>query len=177
MKILLTWLLAGSAILNGFLIWGVVRDENEITKANTEIARANSQIDLLERQIVLLKAHTDITQSFNSPPPQSPPVPMASAENYNTPPPQLPPVPVQIKYRRSVVGKGFVFIFENTSYQELFCTITIRNSSGGKAWRIDLMPGKNVEIGNLQGWEVFPGDNCEVEANGFSKINGHIPEG
>lgn len=85
-------------------------------------------------------------------------------------------VPVKVQYRRSALGNGFVFRFYNTSYQELFCTIEIRNSSIGKRWRMDLLPGRFKEIGSLEGWQAFPGDSCEVNADGFSPIEVHIPE-
>jgi hypothetical protein len=93
-----------------------------------------------------------------------------------TPPvPATPPVPVSITYRRSLVGNGYVFRITDTGSQELFCTATVRNSTVWKQYRLDLRPTQIKEIGQLQGWEAFPNDSCEVEADNFTPVTGAIP--
>lgn len=86
------------------------------------------------------------------------------------------PVPVKITYRRSLVGNGYVFRVTDTGTDELFCTATVRNSTVWKQYRLDLKPNGFREIGSLQGWEAFPGDNCEVEAEHYGAVTGTIPE-
>jgi hypothetical protein len=97
-----------------------------------------------------------------------------NAPIFSTQPP-LPPVPVEIQFRKSLMGNGFVFRFKNTRGQELFCTVTVRNASTGKVYRLDLQPNETKEIGSVQGWQAFPGDICKVEADNFSPENGQIP--
>jgi len=97
------------------------------------------------------------------------------ANQQSVPAAQPTPVPVTIRYRKSLVGNGYVFKFFNTGTQELFLTITVRNSTLGKVFRMDLMPKMSKEVGKLQGWQAFPGDTCKVEADGFAPINGTIP--
>ena len=87
----------------------------------------------------------------------------------------VPPVPVEITYRRSVVGNGYVFRFTDKGTTELFCTVAVRNSATGKQYRLDLRPKDFREIGVVQGWEAFPGDTCTVDADGFTQIGGKIP--
>jgi hypothetical protein len=85
------------------------------------------------------------------------------------------PVPVNIEYRRSKLGNGYVFRFADIGTSELFCTVTVRNSSVWKQYRLDLRPKDSREIGVLQGWEAFPGDSCTVEAEGYAQIKAQIP--
>ncbi len=85
-------------------------------------------------------------------------------------------VPVKISYRRSLLGNGYVFRVTDTGSNELFCTVTVRNSTQWKRYRLDLRPNQFKEIGALDGWQAFPGDTCEVEAEHFTPMTGTIPE-
>jgi hypothetical protein len=100
-------------------------------------------------------------------------------QNQPSPPaiiaPSLPGIPAEIHYRRSKLGNGFIFQIVDVGNQELFCTVTVKNTSVYKQYRLDIQPGNFKEIGIDQGWEAFPGDECKVEAANFQPISGAIP--
>ncbi|MGH7942108.1 MAG: hypothetical protein ACREFR_13660 [Limisphaerales bacterium] len=100
----------------------------------------------------------------------------AGKHSTQSPVPSTRPVPVKITYRRSVLGNGYVFRFRDIDTTELFCTVSVRGSTVGKRYRLDLKPNEFKEIGVLQGWVAFPGDRCTVDADGFAQISGQIPE-
>lgn len=75
-----------------------------------------------------------------------------------------PDMPVEITYRQSLVGQGYVLQFHNTSTRLLRVAVRIRDSATGQVKELPLeMPGgKTAEIGWLEGWKFVSGDQVTV---------------
>ena len=71
-----------------------------------------------------------------------------------------PDMPVTVSYRESLIQKGYVAIFENTSDQPIEVSVTLRDGYSGnkKEETIAFQPDQTKEIGWAEGWEFAIGD-------------------
>lgn len=85
---------------------------------------------------------------------------------------RLPAVPVRIEMRRSVMGRGLVAMFTNTSAMQLPVIMATRNPTteavNQKSFQI--ASGKTVEIGYLEGIQFASGDQVRVRSAGFEEL-------
>jgi hypothetical protein len=93
------------------------------------------------------------------------------------PVPQRPPVPVTVRYRKAVMGHGFVFRLDNQLGQVIAVHFKVMRAGGSNGREYDLVldPQRFREIGFEQNWEGAPGDHYTVEANGYASSEGVIP--
>jgi hypothetical protein len=75
-----------------------------------------------------------------------------------------PNLPIQVGYRKSLIGKGYVSIIQNKSKQPLALEIDLRdrNANNKKMERKTLAPNQKIEIGWVQGWEFESGDVIKI---------------
>ena len=71
-----------------------------------------------------------------------------------------PALPVVVSFRSSILGKGLVAVFENTSERYLSVVLSVRNPtlSTAKRFRLELSPKSSTDFGHLEGWQFAPGD-------------------
>ena len=71
-----------------------------------------------------------------------------------------PDLPVTVSYRDSLVGKGYVAVFKNTSRNTLEITVDLQDSKSDNKKRdtIDLKSNQTKEIGWAEGWQFYAGD-------------------
>ena len=88
-----------------------------------------------------------------------------------------PQMPVQVTYRGSLVGEGYVAQFRNTSDKYLQVVVTINNNTLGqtKQGPIDIPPHETKEIGWVQGWKFTSGDAITVSHNDYQTLKVKIP--
>lgn len=84
-----------------------------------------------------------------------------------------PALPVALTYRKSQLGVGYVTQFMNTSGQPLSILIQVENEhlhKGKMVFRLDLPPGGQRELGHLEGWTFYSGDEIKIINDGFSPL-------
>jgi hypothetical protein len=86
-------------------------------------------------------------------------------------------IPVEIKIRKAFTGDSLVLIFRNTNDKALKlnvrCTTAAYTTS--KQFKIDVVPGRLMEIGSLQGWPAASGDKLEITCDGYDNSTFTIP--
>lgn len=77
---------------------------------------------------------------------------------------QKPDLPIVVKYRESMLGKGYVVQFHNKSEKHLKLKVKFSNSTTGQIKEdvIDLKPKNFDEIGWAEGWQFASGEYINV---------------
>lgn len=88
-----------------------------------------------------------------------------------------PHVPVRVSFRRSLLGRGLVGIFENTSDKYLSVIIELTNPTLKRTKRItlNLNPGVKQEIGHGEGWPFASGDVISLYHNDYDTNKKVVP--
>lgn len=88
-----------------------------------------------------------------------------------------PYVPVRVSFRRSLLGRGLVGIFENTSNKYLSVVIELTNPTLNRTRRIslNLNPGIQQEIGHVEGWTFASGDVISLYHNDYDTTKKVVP--
>ena len=75
-----------------------------------------------------------------------------------------PDMPVTVSYRESLIQKGYVAIFENTSDQPIEVSVSLRDGDSGnkKQETLAFQPNQTKEIGWAEGWEFSIGDTIRL---------------
>jgi hypothetical protein len=75
-----------------------------------------------------------------------------------------PNLPIAVVYRLSLVGKGYVAVFHNTSNKYLTIIVEFEDVTLGdkKTETIDLPPFGEKEIGWKEGWKFASGDTIII---------------
>lgn len=79
-------------------------------------------------------------------------------------PPEIPELPVDVSYRNSEIGQGYVAILQNKSDRYLAVKISLYNATRNESKTLDLdLPShKDVEIGWLEGWKFVSSDSIKI---------------
>lgn len=88
-----------------------------------------------------------------------------------------PNMPIQVTYRASLLGEGYVGVFTNQSSRLLAVMVTAQNPSFGRQqnFRLDVPPNQSREIGHLEGWTFVSGDLITVTHAEYASITTKIP--
>ncbi len=80
-----------------------------------------------------------------------------------------PNLPVSVKYRESLVGKGYVVMIKNESDNRLSVNLVLRNtgSTQKKTGSIDIEAGRDVSIGWMEGWQFQHDDVLTLSHKDF----------
>ena len=83
-----------------------------------------------------------------------------------------PALPVVVSFRSSILGKGLVAVFENTSDRYLSVVLTLRNPtlSTAKRFRLELGPRSSTDFGHLEGWQFASGDEVGLFNDEFGAL-------
>ena len=91
-----------------------------------------------------------------------------------------PDLPIEVKYRESMLGKGYVAIIKNTSKSNISVNITLRTSNQDqqkKSAVIAFEPLFEESIGWMEGWEFKSGDAITISHNEYQTSTFKIPSG
>ena len=93
------------------------------------------------------------------------------------PPPALPPLPIDITYRESLVGEGYVAVFTNPTRRHFRLVVSMVNPTTGETKRatLDVAPLQIREIGWAEDWKFMSGDRLTVSLSGYQTFNARIP--
>ena len=80
-----------------------------------------------------------------------------------------PSLPVEVGYRKSMIGQGYVVVIKNISPQSLAVQLDLRDSRGAnkKQGSKNLLPDQIFEIGWLEGWEFKAGDVIKISKSEY----------
>lgn len=90
---------------------------------------------------------------------------------------QKPDLPISVKYRESILSKGYVTQFHNNSDKHLKVKITIASETTGKTKQgvLEIAPKSFKEIGWAEGWQFASGESIEVFNAAYKKAQYLIP--
>lgn len=93
------------------------------------------------------------------------------------PPPKLPTFPIDITYRESLVGEGYVAVFSNPTQRHFRVLVSMANPTTGETKRaaLDIAPLEIREIGWAEGWKFTSGDRLTASLSGYQTFSAHIP--
>jgi hypothetical protein len=93
------------------------------------------------------------------------------------PPPALPPLPIDITYRESLVGEGYVAVFTNPTRKHFRIVVSMVNPTTGETKRgaLDIAPLQIRELGWAEDWKFMSGDRLTVSLAGHQTLSAHIP--
>jgi hypothetical protein len=119
------------------------------------LIEARNQLTETQREIEQLKAQL----SFNETDYQA----AASAK---------PALPVIVSFRSSILGKGLVAVFENTSDRYLTVVLSVRSPTLSTARRFSLKldPKSSADFGHMEGWQFASGDELGLFNDDFSAL-------
>jgi hypothetical protein len=95
-----------------------------------------------------------------------------------TPPPlALPSLPIDITYRESLVGEGYVAVFTNPTRKHFRIVVSMVNPTTGETKRgaLDIAPLQIRELGWAEDWKFMSGDRLTVSLAGHQTLSAHIP--
>jgi hypothetical protein len=83
-----------------------------------------------------------------------------------------PALPVVVSFRSSILGKGLVAVFENTSDRYLTVVLSVRSPtlSTARRFKIELNPKSTTDFGHLEGWQFASGDELGLFNDEFGAI-------
>jgi len=83
-----------------------------------------------------------------------------------------PAMPVVVSFRSSILGKGLVAVFENTSDRYLTVVLSVRSPtlSTAKRFTIELDPKSSTDFGHLEGWQFASGDELGLFNDEFGAL-------
>jgi hypothetical protein len=89
-----------------------------------------------------------------------------------------PELPIEVQYRKSMLGKGYVVILNNTLNNPISVNVTLRAAAQNKQKKsglIGLEASSNVSIGWMEGWEFKPGDAITISHDDYQTDTVKIP--
>lgn len=88
-----------------------------------------------------------------------------------------PDLPVNITYRKSAVGEGYVVQFFNKSNKYIAFLVNFENKTLNKKKTdyIELSPGEIKEIGWMEGWKFISGEKIRLSHEDYKAITYKIP--
>lgn len=88
-----------------------------------------------------------------------------------------PALPVVVSFRSSMLGKGLVAVFDNTSDRYLTVTLAVRNPARTTAQRftVELGPRAKTEFGHLEGWQFASGDEVALFHDAYTELRLPVP--
>ncbi|MBC2595955.1 hypothetical protein H5P28_16945 [Ruficoccus amylovorans] len=92
--------------------------------------------------------------------------------------PKKPELPVHVSFRQSVLGKGKVVIFSNTSNKLLSPVVYVENRTLRERYEFYFIiePHRTVEIGVLEvPWDFLPGEYMKISHDGYSNKYLKVP--
>jgi len=83
-----------------------------------------------------------------------------------------PALPVVVSFRASILGKGLVAVFENTSDRYLTVVLSVRSPtlSTSRRFKIELNPKSSTDFGHLEGWQFASGDELGLFNDEFGAL-------
>jgi hypothetical protein len=83
-----------------------------------------------------------------------------------------PALPVVVSFRSSILGKGLVAVFENTSDRYLSVVLSVRNPTLSTANRftLELEPKSSTDFGHMEGWQFASGDELALFNDEFGAL-------
>jgi hypothetical protein len=101
----------------------------------------------------------------------------SGCEESNYSRPDLPELPVNVLYRESLVGEGYVARFQNLSEKYMQVRVRLSNPTlrTVKNSYVDLRPNEITELGWLEGWKFVSGETIEMFHEGFRSQKWRIP--
>ena len=90
---------------------------------------------------------------------------------------QKPGLPLRLTFTKSLMGKGQVAVFKNTSSDRLTFALRLHNPtlSIRKTFRVDLAPDEQKPFGHLEGWRFESGDEIILTNNNFEAMRLVVP--
>jgi hypothetical protein len=90
---------------------------------------------------------------------------------------QLPVLPMQVKYRRALLGSGYVLQFVNETDSPLSVAASVAHPATnlGRSYQVNMPPRGTKEIGWLEGWVGQSGDTYTLHNNAYRESSGSIP--
>lgn len=87
------------------------------------------------------------------------------------------PMPVVVSFRTSMLGRGMVAVFDNTSERYLTVTLAVRNPTRSTAQRftVELAPRARTEFGHLEGWQFASGDEVALFHDAYGELRLPVP--
>ncbi len=91
--------------------------------------------------------------------------------------PVLPVVPVEVLYRESYVGEGYVAQITNKTSKHVAVKAHFSNRTLNQSFQatIDLPPRATREIGWLEGWKLRSGDHLMISMADHRNVSARIP--
>jgi len=88
-----------------------------------------------------------------------------------------PALPVVVSFRSSILGKGLVAVFDNTSDRYLTVTLSARSPARSTARRfsIELKPKSSTDFGHMEGWQFASGDELVLFNDDFGALRLTVP--
>jgi len=88
-----------------------------------------------------------------------------------------PALPVVVSFRSSILGKGLVAVFENTSDRYLTVMLSVRNPtlSTAKRFKLELEPKSSTDFGHMEGWQFASGDEVGLYNDEFGALRLTVP--
>jgi hypothetical protein len=88
-----------------------------------------------------------------------------------------PPVPVQVLYRESFVGEGYVAQITNRTAKHVAVKAHFSNRTLNESFQttVDLPPRATREIGWMEGWKVRSGDDVMISMAEHRTLSTRIP--
>jgi len=83
-----------------------------------------------------------------------------------------PALPVVVSFRSSILGKGLVAVFENTSDRYLSVVLSVRNPtlSTARRFTLELDPKSSTDFGHMEGWQFAAGDELGLFNDEFGAL-------
>ena len=88
-----------------------------------------------------------------------------------------PALPVVVSFRSSILGKGLVAVFENTSDRYLSVVLSVRNPtlSTARRFTLELDPKSSTDFDHLEGWQFASGDEVGLFNDEFGALKITVP--
>jgi len=124
-------------------------------QAERYLIEARNQLTDSQREIEQLKAQLSYKES-----------------DYQAATSAKPALPVVVSFRSSILGKGLVAVFENTSDRYLTVILSVRNPtlSIAKRFKLELDPKSSTDFGHMEGWQFASGDEVGLFNDEFAAI-------
>lgn len=119
------------------------------------LVEARNQLTDSQREIEQLKAQLSYKES-----------------DYQAATSAKPALPVVVSFRSSILGKGLVAVFDNTSDRFLTVVLTVRNPtlSTAKRFTLELEPKSSTDFGHMEGWQFASGDELGLYNDEFAAL-------
>jgi beta-glucosidase-like glycosyl hydrolase len=89
-----------------------------------------------------------------------------------------PDLPVRVWMRRAAGGRGLAGQVHNFGTREITLSVTAHRGSNGQqaAWNVAVPPNATQAIAGDDGWPFAPGDELDINADGFRPMIFQVPQ-